>query len=442
MRNKTKIKIIALTAVAAAAATFAGCKIGETTVGSFLKDKKAENQAVTYYGNGGWFNDNTGITEKNLYYPVGGPIITDFDTIDQLSLSRTNYVFDGWYYARLDADGKPVMSEDGKTALISETKVDVSVPIKIEANQHLYFCAKWVEDVKIELVLVSADGGEITVGDGEDQKKVKDGEVVGERNFGRQNSINITNRTSPADSTDYTFYDYYEDKECTKRFSGSVAKPTDGQNVKLYAKYIKGKWTMVRDSSDVQNMLNHIDQEQSFYLYPDNGATEINCKNIAKPTLFDGDCKAKIKGNGVTLTDIEYNQSSIPQRTTNSMFGALTDTAEISDITFKDIKVTASIKGKNTNMFLIFTEVADIAKLENVTFENLTYTITASVANTPDNISYVEESKTYSSNNWVCGGEDSDEAFFAKHTGLIVKNAELLIGTRSGEEVSAETYGK
>ena len=106
--------------------------------------------------------------------------------------------------------------------------------------------------------------------------------------------------------------------------------------------------------------------------------------------------------------------------------------------------VTASIRGKNTNMYLIFADAVDNAKLENVTFENLTFTITASVANTPDNIAYDEANadKPYSSNKWICGGEDSDDTFFAKHTGLTVKNAELLIGTRSGEEVSAETYGK
>lgn len=437
MKNKTKIKIMALAAVAAAAATLAGCKIGETSVASFLKDKKAENQAVTYYGNGGWFNNNTGITVKNLYYPVGETVITDFDKISKLSVSRTNYVFGGWYYAQLDADGKPVMSDDGKTALISENKVDIGVEMKIEAGQHLYFCAKWLEDVKISFELVSEDGGDITVAG----NKIKNGEVVGARNFGTQNAINLTNRTSPADSSDYTFYDYYEDKACTRRFSGLVPKPDGNEDVKLYAKYIKGKWTMVRDSSEVQNMLNRIDREESFYLYPDDGKTEIDCSNLGVLSLFNGDCNAKIKGNGVTVSGVKYSQSSISQYSEYSAFGTLTEKAEISDITFKNMTVAAAVKGKNTKLFLICTRARAGAEINNVTFENLTFTITAGAENAPDNVAYDAGSGKYSSDNWLCGGEGSDEKFFAKFTGLTVVNAELLIGTR-GQEAFAEAYGK
>ncbi|MDE6613689.1 MAG: hypothetical protein K2K28_03965, partial [Clostridia bacterium] len=245
MKVKTRVKLLLLSVAAlfASLALFAGCKIGETTAESYLKDKNALDQQVTYYANGGFF-DNTSNTEKNIYYKPDSQIIVNFDKVSNISIARTNYIFDGWYKVELDEKGAPVFEDESKKiAKLTDEAVDMDKPIYIKEKEHLYFGAKWQTDVRLEFILVTEDKQPITTADG----VIEYGQPVAYKNFGNQSSVQVNNSTAPdCKSVDYTFYDYYSDEACTQPFSGTVQKPAEGEgNPKIYAKYIKGQYTMV-----------------------------------------------------------------------------------------------------------------------------------------------------------------------------------------------------
>ncbi|MDE7181814.1 MAG: hypothetical protein K2O41_02120 [Clostridia bacterium] len=434
MKVKTRVKLLLLSvaALVASVGAFAGCKIGETTAESYLKDKDALEQQVTYYANDGKF-DGMNLNEKNIYYKVGSQVIVDFDKVSNISIARTDYIFDGWYMVELDENGSPVFEDkENNVVKLTDEAVDPSKPIYIKEKEHLYFGAKWQVDVRLELILVTEDGQSITTANG----VIENGQPVAYRSFGSQSTIQINNGTAPdCKSVDYTFYEYYSDEACTQPFAGTVQKPAAGTgNPKIYAKYIKGVYTMVRSANNVQNMMFNLGSDTSYYI-----CNDIDCAGLSGFNLWFNFEKTnvKIEGNGHKISNVVID-TSIENSDKASLFGTLSSTAKISGLTFENIELTATIKPNAfvDTMHLFVTAAEEGAQIENVAFKSVSYKITIPDTSKIGNIQKIDD--VYNTDCWLFGGMTTDAAFLEKFTTVTVTNTSLSMGTRNNEAVIAQ----
>ncbi|MDE6104121.1 MAG: hypothetical protein K2G38_00325 [Clostridia bacterium] len=443
MKVKTRVKLLLLSvaALVASVGAFAGCKIGETTAESYLKDKDALEQQVTYYANDGKF-DGMNLNEKNIYYKAGSQVIVDFDKVSNISIARTDYIFDGWYKVELDENGAPVFEDkENNVVKLTDEAVDPSKPIYIKEKEHLYFGAKWQVDVRLELILVTEDGQSITTAKG----VIENGQPVAYKSFGSQSSIQINNSTDPDPenkSVDYTFYEYYSDEACTQPFAGTVQKPAAGTgNPKIYAKYIKGVYTMVRSANNVQNMMTNLNSDASYYI-----CNDIDCTGLAGFNLwfvFDNSNKTNVTiiGNGHKISniaiDLTGNSNTIQNGDKTSLFGMLSSTAKISGLTFEKIELIAKIKPNSyiNSMHLFVTEAEEGAQFENVAFKSVKYTISIPETSTIDNIQKVDG--VYNTDCWLFGGMTTDAAFLEKFTTVTVTDTSLIMGPSNHEVLIA-----
>ena len=403
MKFATKIKILIVLAVCMIATLIAGCSIGEKTADRFLKEVGAQDKCVTYSASGGTFNGNSQLLLLHLYYPEENEVIYDFTNIDNISMSRAGYVFNGWVYAELDAEDKPVYDERGYL-VPSSSKVDTSTPVKLTAGQHLYVCAVWVPDTRVDVILV-IDGDtdntkEITGADG---NKYKTGDIIDGKVFNTNGTVNISTALPAMASTDYTFLQYYKDAACNEIMNETVTRPTDGVNPKIYAKYIEGVWNVIRTDTQVANMLNTPVDGAKYYLYTDNGSNVIDCsKRVFTLKSYTDDTiltNCTIAGNGVTIKNLNFTARNIGNGQICSIFGVFGAGADISNLTIEKINVTLTANGDLT-AYLINHGVEEGAKLNNVVVNGASFTITA--RGTIQNIQKVGDS--YDTSDWICGG--------------------------------------
>lgn len=407
MKFATKIKILIVLAVCMIATLISGCSVGQKTWDKFLKEQNAYDKCVTYSASGGIFNDNANRILLNVYYKEENEaILDDFSSANGLSIKRSGYVFNGWVYAQLDSDGNPVYDEKGYL-VPTDDAVDTSVPVTLTAGQHLYVCAVWVLDVRVDVILV-IDGDtdktkEITGADG---NKYKTGDPIDSKIFTTGGTVTINSSTSSTASTDYTFLQYYKDEACNEVMSGTITRPEDGVNPKVYAKYIEGVWTVVRNSSQAASMLNNPVDGAKYYLYTDDGSKIIDCsrngfslKRYNSGNPFKVNCT--IAGNGVTIKNLDFKTTTVNQGQICSIFGVFGSNADISDLTIENIKVAINARGSIT-AYLVGENIEDGAKLNNVTISDASLAITISASNTINNIQKVEDS--YDTSNWICGG--------------------------------------
>lgn len=416
MRNKTKIVLILASVSAAALALFAGCS-GEISADEFLAGKDATNQIVTYYANGGSF-DNTSNTVKDIHYAADSYVIGDFDSVQNISIAYDGNVFSGWNYAQTGADGKPLTDEDGNV-LVSDRAVDFTV--KIKQNEHWYVCAMWTPDLRVEVKLVTDDKQDMSGANG---SVYKYGDVIENKSF-RQGSAVIELKYPPVTSPDYTFTQYFYDEECTQRVLGNIAMPEgeDPENPVIYAQYIKGNWTMVRETADVRSMLNGL-SSGNYYLCNMSANKTIDCGNMGVVPLKAGEIGARVEGNGFTLTNITYTVSNTLQAGgIYSVFGQISENTVMRDLTFENITVNLTNARQDVSLYLLAASAADGAVIENVTFKNAQLNITSQteIKNIPAN------GEEYDSQNWLFGGEGTDAGFLEKFNGITVESGKLTI---------------
>ena len=429
MKVATKFKILLLSVACAALALAAGCSIGETTVEDFLKGEGAYDKYVTYSASGGTFNGTGNLKLLNIYYPEENEVIYNFDNSPNLSIARAGYVFNGWCYAKLNENNEPVTDDDGYF-VASENVVNTSVSVTLKAGEHLYLCAVWVPDVSVDIVLViDGDDGNAQI-TGVENKKYSSGDVIDTKVFSTAGTVSLSNATAPMASTDYTFLQYYLDEACTTVLTGTVSRPTgaNAQNPKVYAKYIKGVYTIVRNDTQVASMLNTPVDGRSYYLFPDSG-NEIDCTRRALSLKTDGALAMNytIIGNGVTLKNLKYTAQA-NNGSVCSMFGIFGKNAKISDLTIENINMNITANGDVT-AHIVNSGIEEGAKFENVTINGATLTITA--YGTIFNIQQVNGQ--YGTGNWIFGGMDTDEAFVAG-TGITITCAKIVIGVETVSE--------
>ncbi len=407
MKFATRIKIIIVLAACMAITLIAGCSIGEMTAERFLKDKGAQDKCVTYSASGGVFNDNSNLLLLHLYYPAENEVIYDFSKASNISVARAGYVFNGWVYAKTDDAGKPLYDEKGYL-VPSENAVDTSVSVTLKPGEHLYLCAVWVPDVRVDVVLVidgDTDGTKTITGT--DGTKYKTGDVIEGKIFNASGTVNISSAIPSIASSDYTFLQYYKDENCTEIMKGTLTRPTDGSSVnpKIYAKYIEGVWTVVRTYTQAANMLNTPVEGASYYLYTEDGSNVIDCSSraLSLKTYNSGDAfktNCTIAGNGVTLKNLNF-RANVDNGQISSVFGVFGSNANISNLTIENLNVTVTAR-RDLTVYLVNHSVEAGAKFDNVNINGASLTLTIPSSGTISNIQKTENG--YDTSDWLCGG--------------------------------------
>ena len=430
--KKLSIKILLLVIALISAVMFTAC-IGEKSLDDLLKEEQISAD-VTYYANGGSFNNRPSSVKKyfGISFKNGGDFAYAYPIAEQgteHTIGRTDYVFDGWYYAELDENGEVVWADEAKTTpVISNKKAEF--PLKVYKDEHIHLCAVWTEDVKVEFYLVS----EIEVS-GKDGKVYKNGDLLSLETFGASSSVDFSNKI-PLESTNASCLQIYTDIDCITPLTQKVNKPTDGENVKLYAKYIEGVWIFVRNSTDVKAMFKGIDKaSNAYYLLNDidcGTQTEdgVNAFKCDMPYSFE----ATIKGNGYKVSNVYFEESGItPQYGTMGAFGELCSTANVSNFTLENVTINYTMRSAANaqvfTAFALFSSVEDGAEqsvvFDNFAINNLTFNITLSSKDSISNAPNVEGE--YDKTHFLFGGYNTDAEFLATFGGFTVSNATLNI---------------
>ena len=439
MKTKTKIKLITILAIVSACALAAGCQVGRETYEQFV-DRNGLTCHVTYYSNGGEFETHQ--TKKEIYYSpdtyainIGSDDIGD----SKIAVHMDGYVLKEWCLPALDGDGNLVYEDEAKTVVKTGEPFDFTK--KLTSGTEISLYANWTLDVLIEYRL--AGENPITVQEGEETRKVNLGEVITYGTFGRETSVYIKDEApGGVNSTDSTFLQFFEDEDCEIPFGGTAVKPEtpEGGEVKnfvLYAKYMPGKWTVVKDRTQAARMFARMGSG-SYYIYND-----IDCGGMEVNVAVTN---CKIEGNGnVTISNFAVNQTGISANAKNALLGNIGSAASIKDVTFSNIKISygtrSGLSGPSfvEGLYLFCTGVADGAKFENVKINDVEMSISIPKDEDGNHLviikNMLESGGVFETDNWMFGSADeSDSAFLAKYSGVSAENCTLSV---NGENVAS-----
>lgn len=428
MKIKTKIKLLTILIAVLACALIAGCQVGRETYGQYV-ERNGLSSHITYYANGGLFE--TRQDKKEIYYKpdtyavnIG---VTDLGN-STVSVHRDGYVLKAWCAPVLDARGEIVYEDDAKTIVKTGEEFDFSKKLKDGDEITLY--ATWTLDVQIEIRLAGTDS--VTIKDGENTKTVNKGEELLHRTFGRDTQIFIAD-TAPVESTDSTFLQYFTDSNCTIPFNGIAVKPSgeNAPNLVIYAKYMPGIYTVVKDSGDALDMFMHMGGTTKFYIYND---IDMNGEKI--PEIYATGCT--IEGNGnvkISNFAVEITRLSTGR---HSLFGTFYFDAVIKNVTFDSVTVSYQVvPGNSANnpnivfLYAVCNNIEDGASFENVVVSNIKVNIT--MGENVQITNMYSENAGYATDNWLFGkevGQDesySDAQFMQEYGGLTVNGASLTI---------------
>ena len=298
MKRRLKSTLIAVLLALATLFALAGCSF-RLSLEEYL-EKNNLVARVTYYTNGGVFNDDRNF--KDMYYKEGDlPLNINVSDIESgtITLTRVDHEFLGWYFVEeLDENGEPVKDEFGEIKMGAE--VDFSVPM--QKGDHWNVCAMWatLSKVKVKLACEATETIKIetSFSDTLEWKECKNGDVIRDYSFWGGYMQSTVEPSVNVENNSHTFLKFYADAECTQEIVWPIAQPEKDaaeKDVYIYAKYIKGDWNVIRNAEDVENMFATSDKEgENFYLVND-----VDCfgETFAPATGFKG----TLLGNGYTI---------------------------------------------------------------------------------------------------------------------------------------------
>lgn len=410
MKKGLKRKLITLFAAVACLFTVAGCKLNDTK--EDILDKYNLTVSVTYYANGYGASFGTSsasaneeiegtdssssetetpkapVKTKTLWYSSGsvplniGVVKPDKGTA---KIEWNGYEFKGWYYVVRDEAGEIVYEADG-TMKLGE-KVDFSKPL--QAGETLEFCADWRRLPVVNLFIGELDG-----------QQIKEEKLLKTFSFIEKPQVDTpTDMIYEIGEETYTVINFYSSPECNELLDWPIMEPTekDAEDIKIYAKCIKGSWTLLEDKDDVKNFFTNATTANSFYL-----CNDIDCKGliITPPRIFG----ATLRGNGNTIKNFKVEtkvESDI------ALFGRLTANAKIENVIFENIEIKYEVGKQDVYIYLVFRDMlaenGKIATITGVEFKDITLDITKSSNITIFNISNANETT-----NWLYGGKPTD----------------------------------
>ena len=206
MTKRLKVYLLIVFAAACLACTLAGCKIGRPGLSELLAGYDGK---VTYYSNGGEFNDSKTISVLEVYYKAGNGEVPFFnitpDTFKSgVKVDRAKYDFIGWYEpARYTAADAP------SAEYVGELKYEITYTPDADGNISENFDEESPDNVTEAVFPVLRNGNKVIDNDTdrplftrwgkEDEIKEKDVTVVWQEDKpivdGENNNLTITRDT-------------------------------------------------------------------------------------------------------------------------------------------------------------------------------------------------------------------------------------------------------
>lgn len=377
MASKTR-KIVFVIAIFLLVATMlTACQLGTTLEGELEKfDLKAK---VTYHANGGIINDTNNIESADVYYKDGDPILnlgTDKILDGSFFVKRDNYTLVGWYYPLIDGNGEIVYEKDadGNPTTKPESAGDFDFKnTKAQAGKEYNLYAHWMRNQRLEFLLA----GDYTIDNKlvAGEKVYNVGDTLKEEDFGSSTYIEEALNYPLKDVlSGYTFVGYYYDAECTQAVDWPVYRTGGEENVKIYAKYLSGDWTVISNSTDLSKIFGKANANGKYYIKND----IVYNSNSAITVMADAKFTGEIRGNGFTISGVKFKNSAVRNNQTVSMLGSIESSAKISDITFKNCtaEYVASFNSF-VNAYFFASTIADGASITNVTIDGGEMKVTA-----------------------------------------------------------------
>ena len=401
MKRNWKGKILAVLTGLAALLALAGCSMKQSL--QDILDKNDLVARVTYYANGGFFEDKT--SEKNMYFQdeskafdIGNEKVSLVS--GSIGIEREGYEFTGWYYAEKDAQGNIVYQDAEQRYVVLGEAVDFSQ--KLQENDHWFVYAGWSKIVEIKVQLVCEDGAQLSVGNA----TYKNGDIIRSYGFGSKTSVQKPSRENPpakvADNA-YTFLEFYEDEALTTVKSWPIEKTEQTtEDIVIYAHYIEGNWKVLKDVADVKNMLNNATLPARYYLF-----NNIDCAGteLSRCGVFN----IELQGNGHTISNISVantTNSPVGQGTNNaiSVFGKIGEAAKIENVKFENLQATFyTFPEGAASVYLFYTSKADGATISGVSISGK---LTVEVPKKGTTLVNFTDDTT--STNWLFGGNTAD----------------------------------
>ena len=457
MTKRLKLFLAIILGAMAIACCVAGCSVGEPGRNEILANYNGGQ--VTYYANGGSFNNNTAIVVRDVYFKEAD--VPFFDMTDDANASYYvmygGYDFTGWYlparyesgehagevmytytyknasgvdvtvpaYPKLNSDGTPVTDSREARPLFniegsdedileknirivpSDTPIDSSYTVK--AEDKLIVCATWKPALKFVFKLAVEES--FTIGN----KTYNHGDEITNMAFGKGETAS-PGQTTTVNFDGFTFVSNYTEAAC-ENYAGTYNRADyEGETeIVVWSKYVKGSWTIIKNNANsIKDMFTGLSSSsKAYYLLED-----VDCSSISSFGIVQG-VRAKIEGNGHTLSNLKFGATSLANNASVApVFGAIYASAEIKNLKLKDITISITGKG-NLTMYAVCKSIEEGATLDNLTIENITATVDIPSANRVDN------AQNGSTTSWIFGGKGTDDDFLTAYSGV------TLTGTNS-----------
>lgn len=386
---KRCIKAVLVASIILATLTFVtGCGAEETPYE--INDAENYNVSVKFDANGGIFTTNTSVIvdsynlselSKNADGMAEIALISPDNSLrgnDAFTAINNGHFLAGWYAERtesVDSDGKKVYSYSEKWDFDSEIlEVDPEKTYS-SAEPVLTLYAAWVPMFEIDFYSLS------------------DGEFLETFSFNPATVSEIKLPQWDMESgmlemydfpsvSGYTFNGAYLDAEGTVAVDGETLQHTGSVNyetgvgenaeMKVYIDLVEGEWYRIYNA------------EQFLDCASINGSYEI-CADldfegeIWPTSLMYGNFTGTIKGNGHVMKNIELTQTN-NSKVNAGLFGYLTDTAVISDISFENVTFTikSGTRVVGTSYGVFAGTISPSATLTNVSLKGSTMQIDSS----------------------------------------------------------------
>lgn len=372
MVNKMKLKIKAglIALLGLATITFVtGCS-GDKTPYEINNDENY-TVSVKYDANGGTFTTNTSVIVDS-FNPDEQDKIALLDPNhpdrgnDAFEAAKNGYFLAGWYAERIettDDEGNTIYSYSDKWDFDKDLlEVDKSKEYSAD-KPILTLYAAWVPLFEIEFY--SLDSGEYMESYTFDPMTVEAIKVPAwDEKTGAIEMYQFPEKSG------YTYNKAYFDKEGQEPLDtetlvhpGTVDYETgmaENSVLKLYVDWIEGEWYHIYNA---EQFAENASISGNYEIHADLDFAD----EIWPTSLMYGNFTGSIKGNGYTMKNIELTQTN-NSKVNAGLFGYLTETANISDLTFENVTFTLK-KGTRvvgTSYGLFAGTISDTATISNV----------------------------------------------------------------------------
>ncbi len=253
---------------------------------------------------------------------------------DYKEASLKDHYIEGWYTAKLDDKGEPIVGTDGRVVLDQKWDFDKNT---VSGNMTLY--ANFVQQA---LLVIKGGDKDIEYSGNPGSKKDKPTPVLAPKKAG------------------YTFLGYYVDENFTEEFAWPYTFEA-GVTMEVYARFMEGEWALV---STAKEFITALAAKKNIFVMEDLNFTD---QTWVKGITYGGE----IAGNGHKLTGITLDiEASKSFKQNFGLFGTLSTTANLHDFTIEDAQITftdGGFKSVEYKVAMFAWKMEDGVKVTNVT---------------------------------------------------------------------------